>query len=770
MTIQPMTRPLMKVTTRYGATPLCLVLLLCSLAATVPLLAASAGDLYSEALSRERGLRAPADTPAPLTELRRGIERYEAIVRQYPRSGYSDNALWQAAGLALEAYDGYGDIADQQRGERLLRLLVSEYPSSSLVPRVATRLAALVPVDAATPTVETLVDATVETSEGATATARTGPVSLRSVTRETLVDVVRVTLELDDEIPYFSDHLDGPARLYFDLTETDATPSLLNATLPFDDGDIVREIRMGRHSGQTTRVVLDVEGVESYSVYTLYNPYRLVVDSVRLPELRVLGAGDPGPAPAEVADEPQTDPWVPETVQPAPTVSADAAPEVEAPRADLAGLADDPLIEPVDVVVDAMPGSEEPSADAPQVLGLDLLPVPDGWASRPLAPIAPREPVETEEGLVVDGGAAGPTPEDIVAMVPEDDRAWPRDHDLLYPSLGTPPATLVVEVAPRVTPPTFEVASVLPVDVSVDEVMPTSMAHVSMADVHEPISLDAPVELLPVELLPEVREPAALSTAPPAVVLTDAPSLTADGAYSLGRQLGLGISRVVIDPGHGGYDPGARSGELAEAALVLDVAERLEAKLVAEGIEVVLTRRGDVYVPLRARTELANRVEADLFLSIHANAADDPEARGIETYHLDFATDPTAKAVAARENAVSGDNMHDLPDLVRSIAMNNKIDESRELARLVQRDLVAGVRQSRPDAQDLGVKQAPFMVLIGATMPSVLTEISFLTNEDAAAHLATSVYRDQIAEALFASVVGYQRALKPTIRVAANDN
>ncbi len=750
-----MTRPSMTVTTRYGATPLCLALLLCAFAATAPLLAASAGDLYTEALSRERGLRAPADTPATLTELRRDIERYEAIVRQYPRSGYSDNALWQAAGLALEEYDGYGDVTDQQHGERLLRLLASEYPSNSLVPRVAARLAAPVPGDAATPTVETPVDAAMETSEGQTASARTGPVSLRSVTRETLADVVRVTLELDDEVPYFSDYLDGPARLYFDLTETDATASLRNATLPFDDGDIVREIRMGRQTGQTTRVVIDVEGVESYSIYALYNPYRLVVDSVRLPELRILGASDPGPTAAEVVDEPQTDPWVPEAVEPALTVFADVAPEVEAPRADLPDPADEPLIEPVDVVVDAMPGSKEPSVDAPPVLGLDLLPVPEGWASRPLAPIDPQEPVEVEEGLAIGRSAAGPTPEDIVAMVPADDPAWPRDHDLLYPNLGTPP----------VTPSTSEVASVLPVDESVAEVMPTSMAHVAMADIPEPIAIDAQVELLP-----DVREPNAVSPVPPAVVLTDAPSLTADGAYSLGRQLGLGISRIVIDPGHGGYDPGARSGDLAEAALVLDVAERLEAKLVAEGIEVVLTRRGDVYVPLRARTELANRVGADLFLSIHANAAEDPEARGIETYYLDFATDPTAKAVAARENAASGDSMHDLQDLVRSIAMSNKIDESRELARLVQRDLVAGVRQSRPDAQDLGVKQAPFMVLIGATMPSVLTEISFLTNEEAAAHLATSVYRDQIADALFASVVGYQRALKPVTRVAANDN
>ena len=197
---------------------------------------------------------------------------------------------------------------------------------------------------------------------------------------------------------------------------------------------------------------------------------------------------------------------------------------------------------------------------------------------------------------------------------------------------------------------------------------------------------------------------------------------------------------------------------------------RFLAAFLAEGIEVVMTRRGDVYVPLRARTDLANQVEADLFLSIHANSADDPALRGIETYHLDFATDPTAQAVVARENAASGEHMHDLPDLARSIAMDNKVNESRALAALVQRNLMAGVRETRPDVQDLGVKQAPFMVLIGATMPSVLTEISFLSNDEAAAYLATDEYRNQIADALFASIVGYQMSLQPINRLAANDN
>ena len=174
-----------------------------------------------------------------------------------------------------------------------------------------------------------------------------------------------------------------------------------------------------------------------------------------------------------------------------------------------------------------------------------------------------------------------------------------------------------------------------------------------------------------------------------------------------------------------------------------------------------MTRRGDVSLPLRARTEIANRANADLFLSIHANAAPDPEVRGIETYHLDFASDPAAKAVAARENAATREGMHDLPVLIESITLRNKVDESRAFAELVQARLISSVRAAHPRVQDLGVKQAPFVVLIGASMPSVLAEISFLTNPEEAALLATGAYRDQIAEALFTSITEYQRMLKP---------
>ncbi len=273
-----------------------------------------------------------------------------------------------------------------------------------------------------------------------------------------------------------------------------------------------------------------------------------------------------------------------------------------------------------------------------------------------------------------------------------------------------------------------------------------------------------------VKIAPPAPDPADAPVAEGALAFGDAEPrgsietamANSDGDFSLSRQLGLGVSRIVIDPGHGGYDPGTQTDELTESALVLDVARRLEARLTAEtGIEVILTRRRDAYMPLRARTELANRVGADLFLSIHANAAQDQRVRGVETYYLDLATEPDAQIVAARENAASREGMHNLPDLVRSITLHNKFDESRDLAGMVQRNMIRAVRALHPGAQDLGVKQAPFVVLIRARMPSVLAEISFLTNQEDAAFLATDAYRDRIADALLQAILEYQRTLKP---------
>jgi N-acetylmuramoyl-L-alanine amidase len=248
-----------------------------------------------------------------------------------------------------------------------------------------------------------------------------------------------------------------------------------------------------------------------------------------------------------------------------------------------------------------------------------------------------------------------------------------------------------------------------------------------------------------------------------------APAVNSGGKFSVARQLGLGVSRIVIDPGHGGHDPGASAFSVAEADLVLDVSLRLATLLEQQpGTEVVLTRRTNDYLSLEERTNIANRESADLFLSIHANASSSATTRGIETYFLNFALNRQAEAVAARENAASGRTMNSLPGIIKAITLNSKLNESRDFATLIQRSLMRGLSPSNQGLKDLGVKQAPFMVLIGAAMPSVLAEISFITNRQEARLLKSGAYRQKIAESLLNGILKYQQALKKVQTAALN--
>jgi N-acetylmuramoyl-L-alanine amidase len=232
---------------------------------------------------------------------------------------------------------------------------------------------------------------------------------------------------------------------------------------------------------------------------------------------------------------------------------------------------------------------------------------------------------------------------------------------------------------------------------------------------------------------------------------------TSAGERSLVRTLGLKIGRIVIDAGHGGHDSGTLGpGGIEEKEVVLDVALRL-GKLLKQrlGADVIFTRDSDTFIPLETRTAIANKAQADLFLSIHANSSSDSSARGVETYYLNFTTSPDALEVAARENAVSDESIHELSDLVKKITLKDKIDESREFAADVQKSLYADLEEGNPGLRDRGVKKAPFVVLIGANMPSILAEISFLTNSDDARELQQPAYRQRIAESLYRGVSRY---------------
>ena len=239
---------------------------------------------------------------------------------------------------------------------------------------------------------------------------------------------------------------------------------------------------------------------------------------------------------------------------------------------------------------------------------------------------------------------------------------------------------------------------------------------------------------------------------------------TADGQTSLIRALGLKVSRIVIDAGHGGHDSGTLGVDgLEEKDVVLDVALRL-GKLLHDhlGAEVIYTRSDDTFVPLETRTAIANKAQADLFLSIHANSSPEPSARGVETYYLNFTQQADALAVAARENAVSDQSIYQLSDLVKKIALKDKIAESREFATDVETSLYGGLARGNDGLKNRGVKKAPFVVLIGANMPSILAEISFLTNPKDARELRQPDYRERVAESLYKGVARYAAGLSGT--------
>jgi N-acetylmuramoyl-L-alanine amidase len=288
-----------------------------------------------------------------------------------------------------------------------------------------------------------------------------------------------------------------------------------------------------------------------------------------------------------------------------------------------------------------------------------------------------------------------------------------------------------------------------------------ALAHAPTAVPLPPVAADVkPTEAVAVAVAAVASNQTA-PTSPPPSELAKSARHTSTGESSLTRALGLKINRVVIDPGHGGHDQGTTGPKgLLEKDLVLDVALRV-GKLIQDrmGAEVIYTRTDDTFVPLEGRTALANEKKADLFLSIHANSSPASHVSGIETYYLNFTDSKDALDVAARENASSQKSVFELRDLIQKITLHDKLEESREFANRIQSSLYAFSLRNFPGEKNRGVRKAPFVVLIGADMPSVLAEIGFLSNPKEEALLKKSDYRQKLAEALYRGIARYAESL-----------
>ncbi|HQP31702.1 MAG TPA: N-acetylmuramoyl-L-alanine amidase, partial [Deltaproteobacteria bacterium] len=239
-------------------------------------------------------------------------------------------------------------------------------------------------------------------------------------------------------------------------------------------------------------------------------------------------------------------------------------------------------------------------------------------------------------------------------------------------------------------------------------------------------------------------------------VRSHAHSQVAQDVPSIAKQLSLKVSRIVIDPGHGGNDPGAIGpGGEKEKDITLAVGKVLARRLKAEGFEVFMTRETDVFIPLEERTAFANKRKADLFVSVHVNAHADSGVRGIETYILNLTTDASSIQVAARENATTSKSLSDLQFIINDLMLTSKINESSRFATSTQKSIISTLEKAGHGGKDLGVKQAPFYVLMGAQMPSILVEIGFITNTAECELIQDREYQNSIVEGIISGINSY---------------
>ena len=567
-----------------------------------PLALEAVGELYAE-----MGRRFSNDY-----YFRAAIKAYEYLMAEYPRSSMARDAH-----IAIgETY--LTDLKDEDEARKTFEEYLEKHPRSDKTSEARARLKQIEQLAAE------------REARRARPAANRPAGSLPQVTdiRHWVgPNYTRIVINVEGEVKFDTLRLPSPDRIVLDLADSRLSSDLVGKTFPVEDG-FLRQVRVGQFQPTVTRVVLDVEKIEDYSIFSLPNPFRLVVDINGPSSKEQVAAKDskePGPKPAK---EPEA-------------VASKKAPQ-EAPA--------------------AKRETGEPAA----VQASSATAAPEKTSGTPVADVS--RPAVTDAG-----------------------------ESKKSASLEPPPPAPTPRASESVKPPRAEAAI--------------------------PIKTPAPTE---------------------------------SGSRTLTRALGLKIARIVIDPGHGGHDTGTIGPTgLKEKDVVLEVALKLQ-KLIEEkaGAEVIMTRTNDTFIPLEERTAVANEKAADLFISIHANASRSRSARGIETYYLNLTSNPEALEVAARENATTQESVHELQNLIKKIAMTEKVEESQEFATLVQREIYSRLNAGR-NQRNRGVKKAPFVVLIGANMPSILTEISFLTNPYDERLLKKSDYREKIADALYRGIARY---------------
>jgi N-acetylmuramoyl-L-alanine amidase len=646
--------------------------------------------------------------------LRGAVDQYRFLRKEYPGSKYRFDALFTIGEIYKD------DLNDPEEARTIFDDFLHRYPRNRLADDAHT---AMKEIDADADAMERTAqkaarkqqrssnvggnvsdagansntDAASEFANAASARRSALP-RVTGVRHWSTPDYTRVAIDVEQEVKFGSQRISHPDRIFFDLRDTKLASTLVGKTFDVDDG-FLKKIRVAEFQPGRTRIVLEVDDLARYDAFLLPDPYRLIIDI----------HGKNNYAKSRATSSPKIDAGEMDTA------SAKGRPAPETAMTASAGSADD---------------SSEPASSSSGNSKSDGRKSQQG-SDKDAVRFAKSGPVETDLPA-----------EDVAADSKPPDSANPAN------GIGVIKTTAAVKGSNHRIPKTI---------VEAEDRVPSTVATLK----HEKLRAEVPSSSSSSLGRKKFRSAAAADDTADLRPETREARPTAAGDRSLIRALGLKIGKIVIDAGHGGHDTGTIGPNgLLEKDVVLDVAKRLGRLLEARlGAEVIYTRRDDTFIPLETRTAIANRERADLFISIHANSSRDSDARGVETYYLNFTSSPEALEVAARENAVSEKSIHELQDLVKKIALKEKIEESREFAGDVQESLYGGLALNNAGIRNRGTKKAPFIVLIGANMPSILAEISFVSNPTDERKLETSEHRQRIAESLYRGVSKYVSGL-----------
>jgi N-acetylmuramoyl-L-alanine amidase len=673
--------------------------------------------------------------------LRGAIDQYRFLRKEYPGSRYRFDALFTIGEIYKD------DLNDALDARATFTDFVNRYPHNRLA---GDALAAIAEIDVATTKQEKLAKKAAKkrpaagsvakaggaggnttggssasaTDAGASSLSEGAPEASAAVNgrRATLPrvtgvrhwstpDYTRVAIDVEQEVKFGSQRISNPDRIFFDLRDTTLASTLVGKTFDVDDG-FLKKIRVAETQGGHTRIVLEVDDLASYNAFLLPDPYRLIIDIHGKQKRTMAGASSPDVASADANADSNVD----SRSDSKNDLKNDESEEVASSKE---------AVKPVRAKSSSRDDKTAVRLSKNGLVETDLPPQNSG-------DLKSQEETESGSANKTRGGGVIKT---TVAVKGSNRRI---SKTIVKADDKTEDAADEANTSPAVSGTSSGTSSA------------TARRKKSAATAKATGTIDA--DDLGPDFGTERRE------ARP----------TAAGGRSLTRALGLKIGKIVIDAGHGGHDVGTVGPNgLYEKDVVLDVAKRLGRLLESRlGAEVIYTRRDDTFIPLETRTAIANRERADLFISIHANSSRDSDARGVETYYLNFTSSPEALEVAARENAVSEKSIHELQDLVKKIALKEKIEESREFAGDVQESLYGGLSLNNSGIRNRGIKKAPFIVLIGANMPSILAEISFVSNPTDERKMETSEHRQRIAESLYRGVSKYCNGLSG-VKVAA---